>query len=87
MKKASKTSRAKTPKRKSRAAKRRVTSRALRAEYDFSGSIRGKYAERYAQGTNVVLLEPDVAAEFRNGKAVNRALRAYLKERTKRRTA
>ena len=59
----------------------------MRAEYDFSDGVRGKYAKRYAEGTNLVLLDPDVAAEFDNAKAVNRALRAYLKERSKRRTA
>jgi hypothetical protein len=32
----------------------------MRAEYDFRGGVRGKYAERYASGTNVVLLDPDV---------------------------
>lgn len=48
----------------------------MRAEYDFSGGVRGKYAERYANGTNVVLLDPDVAAVFRDQASVNRALRA-----------
>jgi hypothetical protein len=36
----------------------------LEEDYDFSGGVRGKYAERYAKGTNVVLLEPDLAGEF-----------------------
>jgi hypothetical protein len=48
----------------------------MRAKYDFSGGVRGKYAERYAQGTNVVLLDPDVAEVFRDQASVNRALRA-----------
>jgi hypothetical protein len=48
----------------------------MRAEYDFRGGVRGKYAERYASGTNVVLLDPDVAEVFRDQEAVNRALRA-----------
>lgn len=48
----------------------------MRAEYDFSGGVRGKYAERYARGTNVVLLDPDVAEVFRDPASVNRALRA-----------
>jgi hypothetical protein len=48
----------------------------MRPEYDFSGGVRGKYAERYAQGTNVVLLDPDVAAVFSDSESVNRALRA-----------
>ena len=48
----------------------------LRAEYDFSRGTRGKYARRYAQGTNVVVLEPDVAKVFPSAEAVNRSLRA-----------
>ena len=48
----------------------------MRPEYDFSGGVRGKYAQRYAEGTNVVVLDPDVAAVFRTAEAVNRALRA-----------
>jgi len=48
----------------------------LRAEYDFSGGVRGKYARRYAQGTNVVVLEPDVAKAFPSAAAVNSSLRA-----------
>jgi len=47
-------------------------------EYDFSKGVRGKYARRYAEGTNVVVLAPDVAAMFPNAKAVNEALRALL---------
>lgn len=50
----------------------------IREEYDFSEGIRGKYTEKYAEGSNVVVLEPDVAAEFESSQAVNRALRAYL---------
>lgn len=48
----------------------------MRAEYDFRGGIRGKYATRYAQGSNVVVLEPDVARVFSDSKSVNEALRA-----------
>lgn len=44
-------------------------------EYDFSNGVRGKYAARYAEGTNVVLLDPDVVAYFPDGVAVNSALR------------
>lgn len=50
-------------------------------EYDFSGGIRGKYAERYASGTNVVLLDPDVAAAFPNERSVNEALREQMKKK------
>ena len=45
------------------------------AEYDFAGGVRGKYAVRYRAGTNVVVLEPDVAALFPDAKLVNEALR------------
>ncbi|MCY3641037.1 MAG: hypothetical protein OXH37_08505 [Gammaproteobacteria bacterium] len=40
--------------------------------------VRGKYAAQYAAGTNVVLIDPDLRAHFRDSKAVNRALRRYL---------
>lgn len=56
----------------------------LRPEYDFSqmkGGVRGKYAERYRQGTNLVLLDPDIAAAFPDAKAVNDALRLLLHEK------
>lgn len=54
----------------------------LRPEYDLSqltGRTRGKYVERYRAGTNLVLLEPDVAAAFPDAKAVNEALRLLIK--------
>lgn len=54
----------------------------LRPEYDLSqlkGKARGKYAERYRAGTNVVVLEPDVAAAFPDAEAVNEALRLLMK--------
>ena len=50
----------------------------MREEYDIRGGVRGKYYERYRQGTNLVLLEPDVAAVFRSSEAVNRALRVLI---------
>ncbi|MBG1264683.1 hypothetical protein [Nostoc commune] len=53
----------------------------LRSEYDFAqmeGGIRGKYIERYHQGTNLVLLDPDVAQAFPNDKTVNEALRLLI---------
>ena len=55
-------------------------------EYDFSGGVRGKYATRYAEGTNVVVIDPDVAEYFPDHDAVNEALRglaAILKRRQK----
>ncbi len=51
----------------------------IREEYDFSKGIRGKYARRYAEGSNVVVLEPDVAAKFPNSEAVNEALRELIR--------
>lgn len=60
-------------------------------EYDFSNGRRNKYAARYAEGTNLVLLDPDVAKDFPDSKAVNEALRALsaiIRRRSKpRRTA
>jgi hypothetical protein len=50
----------------------------MRAEYDLEGGERGKYHERYQQGSNVVVLDPDVAAVFPDSNAVNRALRMLL---------
>ena len=47
----------------------------MRAESDFHGGVRGKYAPRYAEGSNVVVLDPDVAERFRTSRDVNRALR------------
>ena len=44
-------------------------------EYDFSQGVRGKYAQRYARGSNVVVLEPDVAKAFPTTEAVNSSLR------------
>jgi len=55
----------------------------MRSEYDFSKGVRGKYAQRYAEGTNVVLLEPDVAKEFPDAAAVNEALRRLLRDKKK----
>ncbi len=48
----------------------------LQPEYDFAKGVRGKFARRYARGTNVVVLDPDVARAFPNAAAVNQSLRA-----------
>lgn len=50
----------------------------MRPEYDFTGGVRGKYTARYRAGSNVVVLDPDVAAVFDSPERVNRALRALL---------
>ncbi len=55
----------------------------LLPEYDFTGAVRGKYYERYRQGTNVVLLDPDIAAVFRDSAAVNNTLRFLSLARAK----
>jgi hypothetical protein len=59
--------------------KPRVDVDTMRPEYDFSGAVRGVTAARYAQGTNVVLLDPDVAEIFPNAQAVNEALRTLAR--------
>ncbi len=55
----------------------------LRSEYDLSkllkGGVRGKYADRYREGTNVVVLPPDLAQAFPTEEAVNEALRLVLR--------
>lgn len=51
----------------------------MRPEYDFSGGVRGKYYEAYAQSSNVVILDPDVAEIFRDSASVNEALRLLAK--------
>jgi hypothetical protein len=53
----------------------------MRNEYDFSQGERGKYARRYAKGTNVIVLEPDVAKVFPNSKVVNISLRQIIRRR------
>lgn len=56
----------------------------LRLEYkrsDFGRLARGKYARRVAEATNVVVLDPQVAKAFPNDRAVNKALRALIRDR------
>jgi len=48
----------------------------MRPEYDFSKGVRGKHAARYAAGSNVVVLAPDVASQFQTADDVNETLRA-----------
>jgi hypothetical protein len=53
----------------------------MRAEYsrnDFGKGVRGKYLKSYQEGTNLVLLNPDVARAFPNDEAVNDALRSLM---------
>ncbi len=48
-------------------------------EYDFSGAVRGKYADDYAAGTNVIVLDADLAERFRTTREVNDALREFIR--------
>ncbi len=48
----------------------------LLKEYDFSKGIKGKYSQKYSEGTNVVVIEPDVAKYFPDHDSVNQALRS-----------
>lgn len=48
-------------------------------EYDFKGGVRGKYAQRYAMGSNIVRLDPDVSEVFHDDSSVNEALRSLIK--------
>ena len=57
-------------------AKTEIREPGMRAENDFQGGVRGKYAAKFARGTNIVILEPDVAVRFPDSKSVNDALRA-----------
>ena len=51
----------------------------MRSEYDFSRGVRGKHYQAYQAGTNVVLLEPDIAAVFPDSASVNQALRVLVR--------
>jgi hypothetical protein len=53
----------------------------MKDEYDFSKGVRGKYAKQYAEGTNVILLDPDVAKAFPTSEAVNKALRELIQQK------
>ena len=48
----------------------------MQPEYDFTGGVRGKYAQRYSEGTNVILLDPDLQDLFPDSESVNRVLHA-----------
>ena len=48
-------------------------------EYDFSKGVRGKYVDRLQEGSNVVILSPDVAEVFSDSEMVNQALRRLIK--------
>lgn len=50
----------------------------MKDEYDFSKGVRGKYADQYKQGTNIVLLDPELRKSFPDDESVNKALRELL---------
>jgi hypothetical protein len=54
----------------------KISETAMRPEYDFRGGVRGKYAKRFSEGSNLIILDPDVATIFPDSKSVNDALRA-----------
>ena len=55
----------------------------MKDDYDFSKGIRGKYAKQIAEGTNVVVLDPEVAKMFPTSESVNKALRKLIEDRKK----
>jgi len=56
----------------------------MRKEYDFARGVVGKYSAHYARGTNVILLDTDVARAFPNSQSVNDALRHIMQARLER---
>jgi hypothetical protein len=55
----------------------------MREEYDFSQGVRGKYADRFSEGSTLVVLDPDVAEVFSDAASVNEALRGLIQHRAK----
>jgi len=51
----------------------------MKQEYDFSKGVRSKYFKRYQAGSNVVILDPEIAAVFKDSESVNEALRSLIK--------
>ena len=63
--------------------KHKVKEPEMRAEYDFSSGVRGKFYRQYIDSSNVVVLEPDVHKRFKNARAVNKALRSLMRSEVK----
>jgi hypothetical protein len=59
--------------------KKVITDTEMLEEYDFSKGIRGKYSQRYATGSNLVVISPDVAEVFPDSESVNEALRMLIR--------
>ena len=53
----------------------------MKDNYDFSKGVRGKYASRYKEGSNIVVLEPEIARVFTDSEAVNEALRQVIQDK------
>ena len=53
----------------------------MKNEYNFSKGVRGKYAKQYAEGTKVILLDPDVAKAFPTSESVNKTLRSLIRKK------
>jgi len=64
---------------KMKTAPKKQTDKPMRKEYDFTNAEVGKYAKRYAAGTNVILLDPDIASLFPDSKSVNDTLRSLVR--------
>jgi len=59
----------------------------MRSEYDFSKGVRGKYTQQFREGTNIVVLAPEVAEMFPDSAAVNDALKALVQIANRRPTS
>ena len=68
-------------------APKKRSERPMRKEYDFRSAVVGKYERQYAEGTNIALLDPDVASAFPDSKSVNDALRTLVRIADRSRTA
>jgi hypothetical protein len=55
----------------------------MKDNYDFSKGVRGKYAKQFAEGTNMVVLDPEIAKLFPTSEAVNKALRKLIEDEKK----
>ncbi len=60
--------------------KEKASEREMLEEYDFRAGVRGKYARRYAEGSNIVIVAPELAEVFPTSQAVNEALRKLLEQ-------
>jgi hypothetical protein len=65
-------------KKKDEAGEKNVPDVEMRPEYDFTRAVRGNYCDRYRSSSNIVVLDPDVAAAFPNAASVNDALRMLV---------